>query len=105
MKLRASRQLVVAMVVATALCADRAASAAPGALASARPQVAQIAGRLVSRLSVSFRRVMPGVRLHEGRTVGATRPRSTELPTRIESDAPPPTLSPFHFRLPPPTTL
>jgi hypothetical protein len=95
------------VVVATALCADHVAAAAPIVCApvAARdsvPPVVQLAGRLVDRLSRSFRRTVPRGAPDEARrpdaavTSGPSRPADQSL-----SVAPPPT-SPFQFRLPPP---
>lgn len=61
-----TRHLVAITLVATALCADRAVSAAP----ALRPQVATAAGKLVTRLSVSLRRVVPAVHVYESRRDG-----------------------------------
>ena len=57
--MRQTRHVLAVALVATALCADRAVAAAP----SVSPQIAGVAGRLVSRLSVTFRRVVPGVKI------------------------------------------
>ena len=89
------------MVVATALCADRASAAAPQ---QAKPQVAQLARTVANRLTASFRRVVPAVRFVENRTAGACDvlvcpPAEAGSPTRRHaSDG-----SPFRFRLPPPS--
>ena len=87
------------MVVATALCADRVATAAP----QARPQVSQLARAVANKLSASFRRVVPSIRFVEDRRLGAF---ATSLNMRTEVRAPVVHAtqgSPFQFRLPPPT--
>jgi hypothetical protein len=88
------------VAVTTALCADQVAVAAP---APSRPQVAEIAGRIVTRLTQGLRRVVAAtlpdsVRRHAfaGRVPDA-RPRTPDAPTLTR-----PPLSPFQFRLPPP---
>lgn len=88
-------------LVATALCADRVATAAPEIRAQLQP-VDPIA-RLATKLSVTFRRVVPAVRLHQVRHEGAMTPAPLRpvavIPVTIHAtDA-----SPFQFRLPPPS--
>ena len=61
--MKRSRQVVAIALVAAALCADRAVAAAP----ALRPQVSGVAGKLVTRLSVSFRRVVPAARVYQTR--------------------------------------
>ena len=97
MRSRSQKVLAVAFL-ATALCADRALTAAP----ALRQETASstFAGRLVARLTVSLRRVVPYVRVYQSRR----EERAGE-----QLIAPPPVLtlrhlalSPFQFRLPPP---
>jgi len=52
--MRRSRHVLAAVVVATALCADRASAAAP----QVRPQVSQLARTVANKLTSSFRRVV-----------------------------------------------
>ena len=93
-----TRQILAVVAVTTALCADQVALAAP----VQRPQVAEMAARLVDRLSQTFRRAVPN----------AVRPIDR---SRVQTDAPSAPvaepvavlalnceLSPFQFRLPPP---
>jgi hypothetical protein len=81
------RQALAVALVATALCADRLAIAAPVERA---------------HLSVTFRRMAPAVRfdeVHDGEVPAVARPAKTEPQRpRIQQD-----FSPFQFRLPPPT--
>lgn len=98
----------------TALCADQVATAA-----AAREPVGRIsrvtdltsdvaglasglAGRLVSRLSQSFRGVVPSAAPLQARqpkpAVVTPAPRPADQSARVQ----PPPLSPFQFRLPPP---
>jgi hypothetical protein len=97
--MRRSRHVLAAVVVATALCADRASAAAP----QVRPQVSQLARTVANKLTSSFRRVVPTVRFVENRREGvcdASESMRTEVRTPIVHA----TLgSPFQFRLPPPT--
>jgi hypothetical protein len=97
--MRRSRHVLAAVVVATALCADRASAAAP----QVRPQVSQLARTVANKLTSSFRRVVPTVRFVENRREGLCDamllpPADAGSPTCVHaSDA-----SPFRFRLPPP---
>lgn len=96
--MKAVRQVVAVTLVATALCADRVMASAPDL--QSRPQT-QSDRTLVGRLSVSFRRVVPAVRLvevrrdqeHTAMVLPVLLDRPIVLPSR---------LSPFQFRLPPP---
>ena len=88
------------LAVTTALCADQVTAAAP----SLRPQVSDLAGRIVSRLTQSFgrtiadaSRVLPRQRVLAGRPAA----RDSILPTVAVALRPQP-ISPFQFRLPPP---
>jgi hypothetical protein len=95
--MRRTRQVIVVAVVATALCAGRVASIAPQ-----QTPVAQLAGKLIDRLSSRFRRVIPSARIcqpvrQEARAVDQFRIAAPEPVFAL-----PVTLSPFHFRLPPP---
>jgi hypothetical protein len=91
------RQALAVALVATALCADRPAVAAP----AERAQPGSVATKLVEHLSVSFRRMAPAVRfdeVHHGEVPAVIAPAKIERQlVRIQQ-----TLSPFQFRLPPP---
>lgn len=85
------------MVMASALCADRAVAAAP-----AHRPVASAALRLASKLFVLLRRGLLAVRIAALRRIGrAVRPARLRLESLAQCFAPP-SLSPFQFRLPPP---
>ena len=91
------------VVVTTALCADRAAAAAP----APGPQTAQaaglsLAGRLVTRLSQTFRRVMPSSAPLEARQPRPVAPAQPERLADQSLHVQLPPISPFQFRLPPP---
>lgn len=90
--------MMAVALVATALCADRVAVAAP----VNRPQVSEMAGRLVNRLTVGLRRVMPAVRLHEARQEGAAAYVAVLNSCLQPSISARQSFSPFQFRLPPP---
>jgi hypothetical protein len=97
--MRRSRHVLAAVVVATALCADRASAAAP----QVRPQVSQLARTVANKLTSSFRRVVPTVRFVENRREGLC-----DAPKSMRAEAAAPIVhetqgSPFQFRLPPPT--
>jgi hypothetical protein len=53
--------MIAITLVAAALCADRAVVAAP----ILRPQMSDVASRLVSRLSARFGRVAPAIRVYQ----------------------------------------
>jgi hypothetical protein len=95
--MRRIRTILTMTLVATALCADRAATAAP----QLRPQVADVARQVVQRLTVSFQRTLPAVCLHQphqrGAALHAIRPPAP-APAHIRWMP----FSPFQFRLPPP---
>jgi hypothetical protein len=96
--MKAVRQVVAVTLVATALCADRVVASAPHLQNRPEPQTAR---SLVGRLSVSFRRVVPTVRLVETRR--DQEPMARVLPVVIDQPVIMPLrLSPFQFRLPPP---
>jgi len=89
------------LAVTTALCADHVASAAP----TLCPDVGTLAGRIVTRLTQSFGRTVAGAnqvlsrqRSPSGRAnvVASVAPVSDSAPAHRP-------LSPFQFRLPPPT--
>jgi hypothetical protein len=95
--MRKARHIFAVVAVTTALCADQMVAAAP----IARPQVGEIAARVIERLAQPFRRTVPNA----VRPIVSTRPcapavvpaeRRTDVPT-LHCE-----LSPFQFRLPPP---
>lgn len=96
-----TRHVLVLTLVATALCADRVVTAAPEIRAHLQRSSTPIA-RLATRLSVTFRRVVPAVRLHQARREGPM----TQSPVRQVAFVPAKVHrvegSPFQFRLPPP---
>ncbi|HTL30849.1 MAG TPA: hypothetical protein VL282_16580 [Tepidisphaeraceae bacterium] len=91
------RQALAVALVATALCADRPATATP----VERVQPESVATKLVEHLSVSFRRMAPAVRLDE---VRRTEVPTANAPLAIASQSATAqhVHSPFQFRLPPP---
>src|SRR5437660_322024 len=96
--MRRARYLLVATLLVSALCADRAMAAAP----ALRPEVVQLAERLVTRLSVSFSRAVSTVRLFAERQHSDAFAANRSLPTSWTAPAHPQPISPFQFRLPPP---
>ena len=94
---RKTRQLLLALTVTTALCADRVAVAAP----SLRPQVAELAGRIVTRLTRSFSESVPvEFPVHARQRVQPSRPQPAAVVPADDVARQP--LAPFQFRLPPP---
>jgi hypothetical protein len=92
------RNLIAALVLVTALFADRAAVAAP----VLRPQVAeQTAARIIDRLTARVRRVVPVSVVFEAcRDTKPVAAFDRITPTPAEPTRRPG--SPFQYRLPPP---
>lgn len=95
--MRNARHVIAWTLVATALCADRSLPAAP-----LEPVSAQLAGRLIERLSVNFRRVLPAAQAFRPHRFGLPKAEvllmaPVQLAGRIIACP-----SPFEFRLPPP---
>ena len=93
-----AKYLFAVVAVTTALCADQAAPAAP----LPRPQVADMAARLIDRLSQPFRRSVPNsIRVDDRRP--SSQSELTVLPNRpVVAVVLHCELCPFQFRLPPP---
>lgn len=94
------RNLIAALVLVTALFADRAAVAAP----VLRPQVVeQTAARIIDRLTARVRKVVPVAIVYRARRdhtqlaapFAEVAPAATEIARRPSP--------PFQYRLPPPT--
>jgi hypothetical protein len=97
--MRQARHILAVALVATALCADRTVAAAP----NVRPQIASAACRLVSRLSVRFQRVVPGLKLYQPRAERFDDAASPVLAwDASETLGYRRALSPIEFSLPPP---
>ena len=87
------------VVMSAALCADRAAAVPMPQ--HARPQPASVASRVIDRLSLSLRRVVPSVKVIETRREGKVVVAPVTTPQPVLAAQRP--ISPFQFRLPPPT--
>ncbi|HSV14591.1 MAG TPA: hypothetical protein VLI90_10040 [Tepidisphaeraceae bacterium] len=96
--MRRARYLLVATLLLTAVCADRAVAAAP----ALRPEMGQLAERLVNRLSASFSRTVSAVRMVAERQQAGAFAADRSLPISWVAPAHPQPVSPFQFRLPPP---
>jgi hypothetical protein len=83
--------------MATAICADRVAPAAP-----AQPPATHFATRLIERLGKSLRRVLPAVALYQPHRLGAGLTPRRAMAIADQAFFLAPSLSPFQFRLPPP---
>jgi hypothetical protein len=95
--MRNSRHIIAVTLMATAICANRAIAAAP-----VEQPVAQFAGRLMERLSVRLRRVLPAARLYQPRHAQA-QPENEEVWSGGQGvGIRQVSFSPFYFRLPPP---
>jgi hypothetical protein len=103
-----ARHILAVTLVATALCADRAAAAGACATAAAtgsrtgNGRVTSMAGRFVIRLSNNFRRAVPTIALRPGRSLQAARSIEIAAPVRVVIA--PQQFDPFQFRLPPPVS-
>jgi len=86
-------------MVATALCADRIATAAP----ALQPPVAEMASRLVNRLQSTFRRTVAPVKIYQIRQERPEQQIAIPSSDLASLDIRPQQFSPFQFRLPPPT--
>lgn len=96
--MRHARHVIAVTLMATAICADRLAPAAP-----AEPPATHLAGRLIERLSMSLRRVLPAVGLYQPRCPGLRLTAARILPFADQTlGFHRVLLSPFQFRLPPP---
>lgn len=96
--MKKARHILAVVAVTTALCADQVALAAP----VQRPQVTEMAARLIDRLSQTFRRTVPNaVRPIDRSRVSTAKPAARVAPVTIAVSLNC-ELSPFQFRLPPP---
>src|SRR5579872_4273892 len=96
--MKRSRHILAAALVTTALCASQLSLAAP----AQKTPVAEMAARLVVRLSETFCRsapakIPPAVRFED--TDSQPRPIQPAQPQQLARSH---SLSPFQFRLPPP---
>jgi hypothetical protein len=97
--MRATRQVLAVVAVTTALCADRVAQAAP----ATRAQTIEYAGRLVMRLAQRMRRIVASIRPWQERLRGLVAPSRRPALALVPAYVRPRPISPFQFRLPPPT--
>jgi hypothetical protein len=98
---RKTRTIVAVTLLATALCADRAVTSV--AQASRVEAAGPVARGFAQRLTVSLRRVVPAVKLHQSRQEGFAsvvwQGDVEGSQTRITRGT---QGTPFQFRLPPP---
>ena len=96
--MRRTKHVIAVMVVATALCADRAVAAAP----QVRPQTSGgIARTFASKITSNLRHAVAQKQFEPARTMETIRP--ARLLIREEASGVRSNFSPFQFRLPPPT--
>jgi hypothetical protein len=96
--MRRTRHVIAVMVVATALCADRAAQAAP----EVRTQTTSgFARNFATKITTNLRRAVAQNALQPARTMETAR--TFPLVIREEASGVRSEFSPFQFRLPPPT--
>jgi hypothetical protein len=94
-----SRHILAVLAVTAALCADQIVSAAP----LPKAPVAEMAARLVIRLSQSFARTASHDVRPEVRRPGTVPELTTWETTSHEPVVAHQAVSPFQFRLPPPS--
>jgi hypothetical protein len=99
MSMTQTRRVVMVAFVASALCADRMASAAAPLV---RPEVVCVARRITTRLAASFRHTVPAARLLEEQALKPIAPARPTLAVNVPATFFPVEVSPFQFRLPPP---
>lgn len=102
---RTARTSTIAItLVALALCADRTVAASPAAADHHRADRATLAGQIVRKLQVSFRRIVPAVEpLRERcRSISVAPTAARPAPVVVATLPPRPPVSPFESRLPPP---
>jgi hypothetical protein len=92
-----ARNLIAVTLMATAICADRSLPAA-----RMEPANTHFAGRLIERLSVNLRRVVPAGQFYKPQRFGLPPMGMSTAGPSLMVDWIPARLSPFHFRLPPP---
>ena len=101
-----TRHILAVTLVATALCANRAAMAAvqvPDPTAGiAGAFTSSMARKLASRLTTTLGHAVRGVRLHQARIEGTALVTPAPLLPVAQCPAPALSLNPFQFRLPPP---
>jgi hypothetical protein len=90
--------LVAAALLAVAFCADRAMAATP----AIRPEVVQLAEKLVNRLSESFSRTATCIAIFPQRQTICSALSLHPLPLAYSQPLVARPISPFEFRLPPP---
>jgi len=92
-----ARHVIAVTLMATAICADRSLPAA-----RLEPVTSHFAGRLIERLSVNFRKVVPASHLYQPQRFGLPPTEISAPSANLTVDWVGPSLSPFQFRLPPP---
>jgi hypothetical protein len=92
-----ARHVIAVTLMATAICADRIAPAAP-----AQPPATHFTTRLIERLTTNLRRVLPAVTLYQPHRLGLGINARRPLAITDQAFFVAPSLSPFRFRLPPP---
>jgi hypothetical protein len=96
--MRKSLYLVAAALLAVTFCADRAMAATP----AIRPEVVQLAEKLVNRLSESFSRTARCNAIFPQRQTISSALSLRPLPLAYSQPLVAQPISPFQFRLPPP---
>jgi hypothetical protein len=103
---RTTKQALAVMVVATVLCAEHVVTATPMSRPqAARPEPVQVPQvvQMVSRLAQRFRQIVPSAVLPQDRQPQAAVTQATPIVNDQSLEVAALPLSPFQFRLPPPT--
>jgi hypothetical protein len=95
--MRNARHLIAVTLMATAICADRSLPAA-----RVEPVTSHFAGRLIERLTVNFRKVVPASQLYRPQRFGLPQTEISPPGPSLIADWVAPRLTLSQFRLPPP---
>jgi hypothetical protein len=93
-----SRQALLVVLMATVLCTERIATAAPGL----SPQIGRTVRQLAVKLTDSFQQSLPNIRPQQSKYAVAAVDRAV-APSAMRVVVHPVEITPFQFRLPPPT--
>lgn len=98
--MRHVRNILAVVLVATALCADRAVAAAP----EMRPQIGCVTRQVVGEITRRFTRVVPGIKIVQNRQEQVRGVPARVVPVESVEGVHEAETTPFQFRLPPPAT-
>jgi hypothetical protein len=97
--MRHVRNILAVVLVATALCADRAMAAAAPEM---RPQIGCVTRQVVGEITRRFTRVVPGIKIVQNRQEQVRGVPARVVPVESVEGVHETETTPFQFRLPPP---